>query len=181
MLGPPHSWRTGHQFKFWYSNPRRHCIFCLKKILKFGSVKPLRILSLRSSRIGYLTTSIWFLKHSSTVNGRIDQVNQVLELDKKTQGAARYTALDKWTRQLSTLHQTIINKMAWIICRWRFHRLSCIGEIQVKWLLHLFFLLWFLLTHLQKKCMDINYYNSGKYLQSLPFNIISIVNINVQL
>ncbi|XP_022245947.1 COP9 signalosome complex subunit 2-like [Limulus polyphemus] len=48
----------------------------------------------------------------NTIQGRIDQVNQVLELDKKPQGAARYNALDKWAVQLSTLHQTIINKMA---------------------------------------------------------------------
>ncbi|XP_023219993.1 COP9 signalosome complex subunit 2 [Centruroides sculpturatus] len=48
----------------------------------------------------------------NTIQGRIDQVNQVLELDKKTHGAARYNALDKWTAQLSTLHQTIVNKMA---------------------------------------------------------------------
>ncbi|KAH9370517.1 hypothetical protein HPB48_006270 [Haemaphysalis longicornis] len=43
--------------------------------------------------------------------GRIDQVNQVLELDSKGQGAARYNALDKWTGQLGTLHQTIVNKI----------------------------------------------------------------------
>ncbi|XP_013778833.1 COP9 signalosome complex subunit 2 isoform X1 [Limulus polyphemus] len=48
----------------------------------------------------------------NTIQGRIDQVNHILELDKKTQGAARYNALEKWTVQLSTLHQTIINKMA---------------------------------------------------------------------
>ncbi|KAG1682525.1 COP9 signalosome complex subunit 2 [Nymphon striatum] len=48
----------------------------------------------------------------NTVNGRIDQVNQVLELHQKTHGAARYAALDKWTQQLSTLHQSIVNKIA---------------------------------------------------------------------
>ncbi|XP_076354622.1 COP9 signalosome complex subunit 2-like isoform X7 [Tachypleus tridentatus] len=48
----------------------------------------------------------------NTIQGRIDQVNQVLELDKKPQGVARHNALDKWAVQLSTLHQTIINKMA---------------------------------------------------------------------
>ncbi|XP_029835909.1 COP9 signalosome complex subunit 2 isoform X2 [Ixodes scapularis] len=47
----------------------------------------------------------------STIQGRIDQVNQVLELDSKGQGAARYNALDKWTAQLGTLHQTIVNKI----------------------------------------------------------------------
>lgn len=47
----------------------------------------------------------------SMIQGRIDQVNQVLELDSKGQGAARYNALDKWTAQLGTLHQTIVNKI----------------------------------------------------------------------
>jgi COP9 signalosome complex subunit 2 len=49
---------------------------------------------------------------NSTIQGRIDQVNQVLELNKCTHSAARYNALDKWTSQLSSLHSTIVNKMA---------------------------------------------------------------------
>ncbi|XP_031773538.1 COP9 signalosome complex subunit 2 isoform X1 [Apis florea] len=48
----------------------------------------------------------------STIRGRIDQVNQVLELDKKSVCAARYNALDKWTGQLHSLHLTIVNKMS---------------------------------------------------------------------
>lgn len=40
------------------------------------------------------------------------QVNQVLELDKKSVCAARYNALDKWTGQLHSLHLTIVNKMS---------------------------------------------------------------------
>ena len=49
---------------------------------------------------------------SSTVRGRIDQVNQVLELDSKTQvGAARYNALQKWSEQLSNLHNSIASKI----------------------------------------------------------------------
>ncbi|XP_060574908.1 COP9 signalosome complex subunit 2 isoform X2 [Ruditapes philippinarum] len=48
----------------------------------------------------------------STINGRIDQVNQVLELDRESAGCARYNALDKWTLQLQSLHQAIINKIA---------------------------------------------------------------------
>ncbi|XP_045156594.1 COP9 signalosome complex subunit 2 [Mercenaria mercenaria] len=48
----------------------------------------------------------------STINGRIDQVNQVLELDRESAGCARYNALDKWTIQLQSLHQAIINKIA---------------------------------------------------------------------
>ena len=37
----------------------------------------------------------------STIKGRIDQVNGVLELDQKPQGTARYAALDKWSNQLA--------------------------------------------------------------------------------
>ncbi|XP_078572983.1 COP9 signalosome complex subunit 2 isoform X1 [Branchiostoma floridae x Branchiostoma japonicum] len=48
----------------------------------------------------------------STINGRIDQVNQLLELDRSTHGAARYTALDRWSEQIQSLHQSIANKMA---------------------------------------------------------------------
>lgn len=48
---------------------------------------------------------------SSTIQGRIDQVNQVLELNKSTLSGARYNALEKWTSQLLSLHQNIINKM----------------------------------------------------------------------
>ncbi|BFY99115.1 hypothetical protein BsWGS_02155 [Bradybaena similaris] len=48
----------------------------------------------------------------STVNGRIDQVNQVLELDRESTGTARYNALDKWTTQLQSLHQAVISKIA---------------------------------------------------------------------
>ncbi|XP_064621028.1 COP9 signalosome complex subunit 2 isoform X2 [Lineus longissimus] len=47
----------------------------------------------------------------STIQGRIDQVNQVLELDRQTQ-VARYSAMDKWAAQLQSLHQAVINKMA---------------------------------------------------------------------
>jgi COP9 signalosome complex subunit 2 len=48
----------------------------------------------------------------STIQGRIDQVNQVLELNRQQQGFARYNALDNWTYQLSSLHLAIANKMA---------------------------------------------------------------------
>jgi len=49
----------------------------------------------------------------NTVHGKIDQVNQVLELKQDTQAAdsARYTALDKWTTQLSALHNSIVSKV----------------------------------------------------------------------
>nr|CAG4641613.1 EOG090X04DO [Eurycercus lamellatus] len=48
----------------------------------------------------------------NTIQGRIDQVNQVLELNQQRQGTARYNALDNWTCQLSSLHLAIANKMA---------------------------------------------------------------------
>ena len=54
-------------------------------------------------------TSMWCF---STVQGRIDQVNSVLELDSEGQQCARYNALDKWTLQLHSLHQAVINKIA---------------------------------------------------------------------
>ncbi|XP_052239697.1 COP9 signalosome complex subunit 2 isoform X2 [Dreissena polymorpha] len=47
-----------------------------------------------------------------TIDGRIDQVNSVLELDREGQQCARYNALDKWTFQLQSLHQAVINKIA---------------------------------------------------------------------
>lgn len=48
----------------------------------------------------------------NTIKGRIDQVNQVLELTQGCSAASRYSALDKWTGQLTNLHQIIVNKMA---------------------------------------------------------------------
>ncbi|XP_064785211.1 COP9 signalosome complex subunit 2-like [Oncorhynchus masou masou] len=47
-----------------------------------------------------------------TINGRIDQVNQLLELDHQKRNGARYMALDKWTNQLNTLNQAIVSKLA---------------------------------------------------------------------
>nr|CAG4646181.1 EOG090X04DO [Macrothrix elegans] len=48
----------------------------------------------------------------NAIQGRIDQVNQVLELNQQRQGSTRYNALDNWTYQLSSLHLAIANKMA---------------------------------------------------------------------
>ena len=42
-------------------------------------------------------------------------MNGVLELDKRPEGTARYSALDKWNVQLSQLQKVIINKMTWKI------------------------------------------------------------------
>ena len=46
-----------------------------------------------------------------TIHGRIDQVNQLLELDKTAVGAARFSALDKWTTQLDSLHIAVCNRI----------------------------------------------------------------------
>lgn len=46
----------------------------------------------------------------SAIHGRIDQVNQVLELDRENTGTARYNAMDKWTAQLQSLHLAVVNK-----------------------------------------------------------------------
>lgn len=55
--------------------------------------------------------SAYFGSFLSTIHGRIDQVNQLLELDYQKRGGARYTALDKWTNQLNTLNQAIVSKL----------------------------------------------------------------------
>ncbi|XP_065207566.1 COP9 signalosome complex subunit 2 isoform X2 [Planococcus citri] len=47
----------------------------------------------------------------NTVRGRIDQVNQVLELSRENACSSRYNAVDKWTTQLSSLHNTITSKV----------------------------------------------------------------------
>jgi len=47
----------------------------------------------------------------NSIQGRIDQVNQVLELKRGNQTEERYNALDKWCTQLSTLNNSILNKM----------------------------------------------------------------------
>lgn len=48
----------------------------------------------------------------TTINGRIDQVSGVLELDQSSEGSARYLALDKWNNQLNNLQKLVVNKMA---------------------------------------------------------------------
>ncbi|CAI7848415.1 unnamed protein product [Closterium sp. NIES-54] len=45
------------------------------------------------------------------VHGHIDQVNQLLELGDRSRGQRTYTALDKWSAQLRSLHQTVVNKI----------------------------------------------------------------------
>lgn len=47
----------------------------------------------------------------NTVQGRIDQENQLLELEKMSAGGARFTALDKWSSQIDMLHVAVCNKI----------------------------------------------------------------------
>merc|ERR1711973_403002 len=47
----------------------------------------------------------------NTVHGRIDQENQLLELERMTAGSARFTALDKWSAQIDHLHAAVCNKI----------------------------------------------------------------------
>lgn len=53
-----------------------------------------------------------FFLSCSTIEGRIDQVNQVLELDKESNCAGRYHAMDRWSNQIDSLQLSVINKMA---------------------------------------------------------------------
>ncbi|XP_065356865.1 COP9 signalosome complex subunit 2 [Calliphora vicina] len=48
----------------------------------------------------------------NTIQGRIDQVNQVLQLDKENSTGSRYNAIDKWSNQIQSLQMAVINKMA---------------------------------------------------------------------
>lgn len=64
-------------------------------------------------RICSLLLILFLFFFHSTIHGRIDQVNQLLELDYQKRGGARYTALDKWTNQLNTLNQAIVSKLTW--------------------------------------------------------------------
>lgn len=45
------------------------------------------------------------------VDGRIDQVNQMLELGDHCSGLKKAQAIDKWVTQLATLHTTVVNKL----------------------------------------------------------------------
>lgn len=47
-----------------------------------------------------------------TIKGRIDQVNQVLQLDKINSSASRYNALEKWSNQIQSLQFAVVQKMA---------------------------------------------------------------------
>lgn len=56
----------------------------------------------------------WVINYcSSTIHGRIDQVNQLLELEAESTGTARYNAVHKWSNQIASLHEAIVNRMGW--------------------------------------------------------------------
>ncbi|TMW52345.1 hypothetical protein DOY81_002602 [Sarcophaga bullata] len=48
----------------------------------------------------------------NTIQGRIDQVNQVLQLDNENSTGYRYNAIDRWSNQIQSLQMAVINKMA---------------------------------------------------------------------
>ena len=57
--------------------------------------------------------NIQYFNHSSIV-GRIDQVNQVLELENDQRGvkaSSRYNALQKWSEQLTNIQYSIASKI----------------------------------------------------------------------
>lgn len=80
-------------------------------ILDKWVVFPYILLSSPFSRSDF-NTHLFSIFTSSTIRGRIDQVNQVLELDKESRCSVRYTAMDKWANQLQSLQLAVINKMA---------------------------------------------------------------------
>jgi len=47
------------------------------------------------------------------ITGYVDQVNGVLELGDKTTGTNKYAAIDKWSRQLKSIHNVVVNKLQW--------------------------------------------------------------------
>ncbi|KAJ3122568.1 COP9 signalosome complex subunit 2 [Nowakowskiella sp. JEL0407] len=47
------------------------------------------------------------------VHGRVDQINQRLELQEKTTDTLHYNALNKWTRNVDILYKTNLQKIAW--------------------------------------------------------------------
>ncbi|KAF9620870.1 hypothetical protein IFM89_015111 [Coptis chinensis] len=45
------------------------------------------------------------------IHGHIDQVNQLLERGDRSKGVKKFAAIDKWNTQLSTIYQTVSNKI----------------------------------------------------------------------
>ena len=46
------------------------------------------------------------------MDGRIDQIGQLLLLRQSSADAKKYAAAEKWSQQLATLQQTILTKLA---------------------------------------------------------------------
>jgi len=46
------------------------------------------------------------------VQGHIDQVNGLLELDAQAEGTQKYEGLAKWSKQLTSLHTAVVNKLS---------------------------------------------------------------------
>ncbi|XP_003382930.1 PREDICTED: COP9 signalosome complex subunit 2-like [Amphimedon queenslandica] len=46
-----------------------------------------------------------------TIQGKIDQVQQILELDAMLQGSARYDAVENWSSHLNLLHTAVVGRM----------------------------------------------------------------------
>lgn len=65
-----------------------------------------------TSKAKYFSLKLTIYPIHSAIQGRIDQVNQVLELNRESQSGSRFQAVDKWTGQLSSLHLTVMNRMA---------------------------------------------------------------------
>lgn len=68
-----------------------------------------RQLNIETSDVESLLVSLIL---DNTVRGRIDQVRGVLQVEREAEHGARYTALEKWTNQLSSLHNVVINRMS---------------------------------------------------------------------
>ena len=51
---------------------------------------------------------------SSTIQGRIDQVESLLELQMSTSQACRHQATLQWTHRLSCMHEAVVAKMPWV-------------------------------------------------------------------
>jgi len=47
----------------------------------------------------------------ASIDGHIDQVNGILECGDKSKGSKKYSAVDKWNRQLNTLYIAIANRV----------------------------------------------------------------------
>uniref|UniRef100_A0A8D8ZLT1 COP9 signalosome complex subunit 2 n=1 Tax=Cacopsylla melanoneura TaxID=428564 RepID=A0A8D8ZLT1_9HEMI len=68
-----------------------------------------RQLNIETSDVESLLVSLIL---DNTVRGRIDQVRGVLQVEREPEHGDRYTALEKWTNQLCSLHNVVLNRMS---------------------------------------------------------------------